>query len=119
MASTESTSFTTKPKIRRKDNVPASDIRSSDSQYPRRDEMVGNDFFFRGASDLAKGKFQVSEILEDKNLYRCTRLTGDGPQMVEDSTSLGYVIKEYMKAVDKRRELGVGEVLSTQRTCGR
>jgi len=34
--------------------------------------------------------------------------------MVEDF-DIGYVIKEYMKAVDKRRELGVGEVLSTRR----
>jgi len=97
-----------------KDNVPASDIRSSDSRYPRRDAMVGNVFFFCGASDLAKGKFRVSEIIADKNLYKCTRITGDGPQMVEDF-DIGYVIKEYMKAVDKRRELGVGEVLSTRR----
>ena len=98
-----------------KDNVPASDIRSSDSRYPRRDDMVGNDFFFCGASDLAEGTFRVTEVLEDKNFYRCARVTGDGPQMVEDF-DIGCVIKEYMKAVDKRRELGIGEVLSTRRT---
>ena len=98
-----------------KDNVPASDIRSSDSRYPRRGDMVGNDFFFCGAPDLAEGTFRVTEVLEDKNFYRCARVTGDGPQMVEDF-DIGCVIKEYMKAVDKRRELGIGEVLSTRRT---
>ena len=94
-----------------RDNVPASDIRSSDSRYPRRDDMIGKDFFFNGAPDLAKGKFQVSKIIEENHQYRCTRLTGDGSRKVEDF-DIGWVINEYMTALDKLREMGVGQVLS-------
>jgi len=96
-----------------KDNVRACDIRSSDSRYPRRDDMVGKDFIFNGAPDLAKGNFKVSEILADKNLYRCTRVTGEGSKMTEDF-DIGWVIKEYMANVDERRESGIGDILSTR-----
>ena len=96
-----------------RDNVPTSDIRSSDSRYPRRADMIGKDFIFAGAPDLAKGKFQVNKILEKSNRYRCTRLTGDGPKNVDDF-DIGWVINEYMDGMDKLRELGVGQVLSTR-----
>ena len=96
-----------------KDNVSESDIRSSDSRYPRRGDMIGKDFIFSGAPDLAKGKFKVREILADKDMYRCTRVTGDGPKMTEDF-DIGWTIKEYMANVDKRRESGIEDILSTR-----
>ena len=110
MGSTASTSSVDgKPR----DNVPASDIRSSDSRYPRRADMLGKDFIFTGAPDLAKGKFKVTEILSDIHMYRCTRVTGDGKKMTEDF-DIGWVIEEYMKNADKRRESGVGDILSAR-----
>ena len=81
--------------------------------------MLNKDFFFDGAKDLAEGMWRVRQVLDDKNLYRCTRLTGGGPQNVENF-DIGYVIKEYMKRVDKRRESGVGEILVARtRRCVR
>ena len=96
-----------------KRNVSPNHIRLSDSRYPRRHEMIDKDFFFDGAHDLAEGMWRVRQVLSDKNLYRCTRLTGAGPQNVENF-DIGYVIKEYMKRMDERRELGLGKVLSTR-----
>ena len=75
--------------------------------------MLGEDFFFDGADDLAPGMWRVRQVINDKNLYKCTRLTGAGPQNVENF-DIGYVIKQYMKRVDERREAGVGEVLTTR-----
>ena len=98
-----------------KHNVPSSHIRPSDSRYPRRHDMVGKDFYFpAGAPDLPEGRFRVTQILEDKNFYRCARVTGNPSTKVEDF-DIGYVVKEYVKGVDKSRELGHGEVLSTTR----
>jgi len=75
--------------------------------------MVNKDFFFDGADDLAEGMWRVRQVIDDKNLYRCTRLTGAGRQNVENF-DIGYVIKQYMQRVDERRESGVGEVLTTR-----
>ena len=96
-----------------KDNVPPSQIRSSDTRYPRRQEMIGKDFFFDGADDLPAGMWRVRQVLGDENLYRCTRLSGAGNQNVENF-DIGYAIKQYMKGVDDRRESGFGQVLSSR-----
>ena len=96
-----------------KKNVLPKHIRPSDSRYPRRSEMINKDFFFDGADDLAEGMWRVRQVLSDKNLYRCTRLTGAGSQNVENF-DIGYVIKQYMARVDERRESGIGEVLATR-----
>ena len=56
--------------------------------------------------------WRVRQVIGDENMYRCTRLTGAGPQNVENF-DIGYAIKQYMKGVDERRESGIGEVLST------
>ena len=57
--------------------------------------------------------WRVRQVIGDENMYRCTRLTGAGPQNVENF-DIGYAIKQYMKGVDERRESGVREVLSTR-----
>ena len=95
-----------------KKNVLPKHIRPSDSRYPRRSEMINKDFFFDGADDLAEGMWRVRQVLSDKNLYRCTRLTGAGQNV--ENFDIGYVIKQYMKRMDERRELGLGEVLTTR-----
>ena len=52
-------------------------------------------------------------VNDNEDLYRCTRLTGDGPQNVENF-DIRYAIKQYMKGVDERRESGVREILATR-----
>ena len=94
--------------------VPPSDIRPSDTRYPRRNALIGKDFWFDGDHDLPEGRWRVRQLRSEVNLYRCTRLTGDGSKNVEDF-DIGYVIKQYMKGLDERREAGVGEVLTTRR----
>ena len=98
--------------------VPACDIRPSDTRYPRRIEMIGKDFWFDGADDLPEGTWRVRLLRSDANLYRCTRLTGQGRKNCEEF-DIGYVIKQYMAGLDKRREEGVGEVITNRRrrTC--
>ena len=98
-----------------KTNLLPSQLRRSDSRYPRRSAMVGRDFFFDGATDLPEGVWRVRQLLNDKNMYRCTRITGVGAQNVENF-DIGYVIKQYMKENDDRRESGTGTILTTTRT---
>ena len=75
--------------------------------------MIGKDFFFDGADDLPEGMWRVRQVLGDKNLYRCTRLSGAGNQNVENF-DIGYVIKQYMQGLEDRRVSGFGQVLSAR-----
>ena len=97
----------------------ASRIRSSDTTYPRRSEMIGKDFFFEGADDLGKGMWRVRQTLHDHNQYKCVRVTGDtdGCQRNVENFDVGYVIKQYMDTVQQHRESGIGEVFQ-KRTRG-
>ena len=98
-----------------KSNLRPAQVRASDSTYPERRDMWNKDFFFDGAPDLPKGVWRVGQILEDKNRYKCTRITGGGggDQNVE-CFDIGYVIKQYVKGRDQRREDGIGTVLKTR-----
>ena len=96
-----------------KSNLRPAQVRASDSTYPERRDMWNKDFFFDGAPDLPKGVWRVGQILEDENRYKCTRITGGGDQNVE-CFDIGYVIKQYVKGRDQRREDGIGTVLKTR-----
>ena len=96
-----------------KSNLRPAQVRASDSTYPARHGMSNKDFFFDGAPDLPKGVWRVGQILEDENRYKCTRITGGGDQNVE-CFDIGYVIKQYVKGRDQRREDGIGTVLKTR-----
>ncbi len=98
-----------------KSNLRPAQVRASDSRYPVRRGMWGKDFIFDGAPDLPKGVWRVKQILEDENLYKCTRITGGGggAQNVE-CFDIGYVIKQYVKERDQLREDGIGTILKTR-----
>ena len=97
-----------------KPDLSPSKVRISDSRYPRRAEMLTKVFFFDGAEDLAKGSFEVCQILEETNRYKCTRVTGVGDKKEEEEFDIGYVIKQFMKGKDELRTAGVGTILSTR-----
>ena len=99
-----------------KKGVSPSAIRLSDSRYPTRRDMVGKEFFFEGAKDLAEGRWKVRQLVSDKHQYRCTRLTGTGANV--ENFDIGYVIKQYMKESDSRRESGWAPVLSKRTRRG-
>ena len=97
-----------------KSKLQPSKVRESDSSYPKRSELIGKDFFFDGAEDLPEGTWRVRQLLNQENMYKCTRLTGVGLQNVE-KFDIGYVIKQYVKGLHDRRESGLGTVLSRGR----
>jgi hypothetical protein len=99
-----------------KPNLLPSQVRDSDSRYPRRSEMVRKDFFFDGAPDLPEGTWRVRQVLGKENMYKCTRITGGDPKDIE-KFDIGYVIKQYMQEADQLRESGLGTVLTTRTRC--
>jgi len=84
---------------------------------PRRCEMIGKTFFCDGDHDLPSGRWKVRAVVNG-NEFRCTRLSGQGLQNLEDF-DIGWVTTEYIKEQTRNRERGIFEPVTGKRSSRR
>jgi len=79
-------------------------VEPSASVYSRAD-MLDRTFFFEGDEDLRPGAWKVRRLINEKNVYVCTRLTGGTPTSTNcDEFDIGYVISRVVLQDQKERE---------------
>ena len=74
-----------------------SDIKSYDGVYTSRAAMLDCDFYEEGDDEFGSGVFRVRQILNDKNEYKCVRLSGGSEREAGQIVNfdIGYVIKTH------------------------
>ena len=86
------------------EHIEASRIRPVDNNRSiRRDSIIKAEWYFRGDRDVGAGNWKIERI--KGNTYECSRVTGDGPVVLEDF-DIGYVIRCYRDGVELQRERG-------------
>ena len=75
--------------------------------------MIGKEWIFDGDEEVSSGTWKVRQLIDDKNLYRCTRLTGGEGTNLENF-DVGHVIMQYVKQEKHRRNMGWGTILSSR-----
>ena len=90
-----------------KDGLGSDDVRElepSASVYSRAD-MLGKTFYFEGEKDLRPGDWKVRRVVDERNVYVCTRLTGGTATSTNcDEFDIGYVISCVVRQDQKERE---------------
>ena len=101
-----------------KKNLRDCDLRPYDGPCLRRCEMVNKCFYyFPGEDDCPSGIFKIRQLLTDKNVFRCIRMTGGGSKregQLEDF-DVGYVMRRYEQRQQQSRERGEGQILNSKR----
>ena len=67
-----------------------------------RGEILNKTFYDDGDDDLNPGEWKVRRIIQEKNVYLCTRLTGGGSKNCEEF-DIGYVIRQIVGEEQKER----------------
>ena len=79
-------------------------VETSASVYSRAD-MLDRTFYFEGEEDLRPGDWKVRRLVNERNVYVCTRLTGGTPTSTNcDEFDIGYVISRVVLQDQKERE---------------
>ena len=90
-----------------KDGLGPNDVRAlepSASVYTRAD-MLNKTFYFEGEKDLLPGDWKVRRVVNERNVYVCTRLTGGTATSTNcDDFDIGYVISCVVRQDQKERE---------------
>ena len=58
------------------DVVGLDQLKSEPDPSRNRRDYLGKEFYFDGTDDLASGRFKARRLVEDRNEFVCTRLTG-------------------------------------------
>ena len=95
-----------------KEGLTEKDLREYDGSYHTRADMLGKCFEDEGDSKFAAGRFRVVGI--EGNEYVCIRVSGAGEGQ-KTNFQIGHVIHTYEESEQKKRERGVGQVLSGKR----
>ena len=90
-----------------KKDLPPNHVREaepSDTVYTR-GEILNKTFFCDGDDDLVPGEWKVRRLINDKNVFVCTRLTGGNRSSKNcEEFDIGYVIDEIVRQEQKDRE---------------
>ena len=90
-----------------KDGLGPSEVRpvKPSARVYARGDMLNRTFYFEGEDDLRPGNWKVRRLINDKNVYACTRLTGGTPTSTNyDEFDIGYVISRVVLQDQKERE---------------